>query len=254
LMVWGLLVLVLIERVTIQENFGRMWAPWWVVAMMGFCIWGWAITVPASVMWEVQFVQFKVFVLVLPLFLLASAMLQTKGMWNRVIVSVLLAGVWVAGLGALEFFVPATGNYFKGLMVETAPYIGEEGFLRAPFSFWGSPDAVYVSMVATPLIPAVWAMTSKKLPRVLLLIAGVVLLTGVYISGHRSAWILLLLLSGLWVFLRKGAVWGILVVVAGFLALGEHPASGGSGEVPIRDSGGGGEVRRFEWKEKVGAC
>ena len=219
LLLWGLVLFVLIERALIGQQFGPLSLPWWVPVMMGFCIWGWFPNAPQSITWNMQFVQFKVFLLLIPFFMLASALLRSKGMWNRVIASVLLAGVWVAAVGALEFFVPATRGYLKGLIVETAPLLGEEGFLRAPFSFWGSPDAAYVCMVATPLVPLVWSTTSNKVVRFLVSLAGFVLLIGIYISGHRSAWLLLLLVAGLWVLLRKGVLWGMLAVVVGFLAL-----------------------------------
>jgi hypothetical protein len=220
LMLWALLVYMLVERTLVGEHFGPGWLPWWMYVMMSFCLWGWVVDPPPGITWDMQFMQFKVFLILIPLFSLVSALLRTTDMWNRVILSIFLAGVWVAGLGALEFFVPATGGYFKGLMVETAPSLGEEGFLRAPFSFWGSPDAVYVCMVATPLIPAVWAMASKKSSRLLILLGVVVLLIGVYISGHRSAWLLILLVACFWVFLRKGVLWGSTAIVIGGFFLG----------------------------------
>jgi hypothetical protein len=220
LMCWALLGFLLAERALVGERFGPMWLPWWLPVMVCFCLWGWAIDAPSVVTWDTQVIQFKVFLLLIPFFLLSCSLLRTRQMWNQVVLSVFVAGVWVGGLGALEFFFPATQSYFKGLMVETPPQLGEEGFLRAPFSFWGSPDAVYVCMVATPLLPAVWSITPKKFGRALVLFGGLVLLVGVYISGHRSAWLLILLVASLWFFLRKGVLWGMFALVIGALALG----------------------------------
>jgi hypothetical protein len=219
-MFWFLLLLILVERVLWKESFAKPWLPWWIGPMMLFCLWGWFIEAPETVKWGMQVGEFKVFLLLVPFFAISSILLRNRARWDKIILTVFIAGVWVAGLGALEYFYPASRAYMKGFMVEAAPVIGEEGFLRAPFTFWGSPDAAYVCMVSAPLFPPVWSMSSNKIFKVLALLGGAVLLVGIYISGHRSAWLLLLLVTGLWVIFRKGVLWGLLSIVLGYLAFG----------------------------------
>ncbi len=208
LVLWGLLALPLVQR-----NKVSLWLPVWLILFIPFWLWGWWPYLAGNFKWEPMFSEFKNFIILIPLFLIAGSVLMEKSSWGAVLLAFYLVGAWIAAMGILEYVYPGIKTLFPEFVTFALPIETGEGFQRARFSFWGSTDAVYLCVLALPMAVAVWEWWSTSWKRVVNLLIVAVILVAVYISGHRNAWLMVALQFLAFAVVKKQYLLGIAVLV-----------------------------------------
>lgn len=188
LVLWGLLALPLVQRRNI-----RVLLPLWLILSIPFWLWGWWPYFTGDFKWEPMFAEFKNFIILIPLFLITASVLVENSNWRAVLLAFYLVGAWIAAMGILEYVYPGVKTLFPEFVSFAPPVETGEGFQRARFSFWGSADAIYLCVLALPIASVVWEWWPTSWKRVVNVLIVAVMLCGVYISGHRNAWLMVAL-------------------------------------------------------------
>lgn len=208
---WGLLALTMVQR-----NRVTPWIPLWLIAFIPFWLWGWWPWLTGDFNWEPMFSEFKNFILLIPLYVLVGSVLGEKSGWRSVLLAFYLVGGWIAAMGIVEYVYPNARTLFPTFMSVAEPVQTGDGFQRARFSFWGSADAVYVCVLALPIAAAVWEWWSNSWKRAVNVFVVAVMLGGIYISGHRNAWLMVALQFLAFAAIRKQYLFGVAVLVVFF--------------------------------------
>jgi hypothetical protein len=211
LVLWGLLALPLVQR-----NKLVVWLPLWVVMFIPFWLWGWWPFITGDLKWEPMFLEFKNFVILIPLFFIAGTVLVEKSNWSPVLLTFYLVAAWIAGMGILEYVYPGVKTLFPEFVSFAPPIEMGDGFQRARFSFWGSSDAVYMCVLALPAAAVVWEWWSSPWKRAVNVTIAAMILGGIYISGHRNAWLMVALQFMAFAVVKKQYLLGTAVLVVFF--------------------------------------
>jgi hypothetical protein len=172
-----------------------------------------------------MFAEFRNFLLLIPLFVVAATTLKNKTVWRLSILAFSLAGTWVAGMGLLEYLFPGIGALFPGFISNAHVENSGDGFLKATFSFWGTSDAVFICTLTVPVAIIAWQWWSAYWQRWLILGMLVTQLAGIYVSGHRSMWVTLALAFLLWTWLRRKPIVLAAALFSGQIGYQFLPAS-----------------------------
>ena len=211
LVLWGLLALPALLRTRL-----KLWLPFWLILFIPFWLWGWWPMVAGDVKWEPMLSEFKNFIVLIPLYFVAGSVLGEKSGWRSVLLAFYMVGAWIAAMGTLEYLYPEVKTLFPSFVSIPSPVETGEGFQRARFSFWGSQDAIYICVLAMPIASVVWEWWSIWWQRVVNLLIVAVMLGGVYISGHRNAWLMITLQCLGFVVVKKKYWLAILVLLVFF--------------------------------------
>jgi hypothetical protein len=211
LVLWGLLALPLVQR-----NKVTVWLPLWLMLFIPFWIWGWWPYIAGDLKWEPMFSEFKNFIILIPLFLIAGSVLAERSSWGAVLLAFYFVGAWIAAMGILEYVYPGIKTLFPEFVTLALPIETGEGFQRARFSFWGSTDAVYLCVLGLPIAAVVWEWWSVLWKRVVNVLIVAIILCAVYISGHRNAWLMVALQFLALAVVKKQYLLGIAVLLVFF--------------------------------------
>ncbi len=200
LSMWLLILYLSGRNKNIQVSF---WFPplLWVFVLAWF--WGWSSVISGDVKWGPMLSEGKGFLPVIPLFIVAGTVLADRSAWRPVLLASYVVGAWVGAMGLLEYVYPEVKTLLPNFMSNPTVYKSGEGFQHAAFSFWGSPDAVYLCVLALPISILAWRWWNVSWKRAFIILISSVLLGAVYVSGHRNAWIMITLQFGLFALLRK---------------------------------------------------
>lgn len=161
--------------------------------------------------------------LIIPVFLVTPVVLSRPGSWRSVVLTLLGDSVWIAGMGTLEHFVPGIAQALPGFIGNPDPLVAA-GFQRASFSFYGSPIAVFICVMALPFSLAAWRWWPASWQRALTLAEAALQLVAIYISGYRSIWLLLAVQMGLVIVVQRRYLLGIGLVCLALVAYESLPA------------------------------
>jgi hypothetical protein len=185
-----LLCLVLMSRPRFRTPTG-FWSPLWVWCLIPFWGWGWIVGMIAANPWDLMLSYMAGFVMLIPLFTIARAVLRGRAQWQAVAIAYYVTATCIAALGLFERFLPGAAALMSGFFSNPAATTEQDGFARATFSFWGHPDAAFVCLLAMPFVVPIWSWRRTSLARTIILGALAIQIAGVYISGFRVAWLLL---------------------------------------------------------------
>ena len=209
---YGLCLWLGIQRFSKRGSWQPAWVPSWIWLFALAWIWGWWPLVYGDAPWKTMLTEFKNVFLLLPLFLVVSVVVKDQKAWRHVALAFCAAGLWVACWGIIEYWYPNVKNILPNFITNPSR-IREEGFQRAAFSFWGSPDAVYVCLLALPFTAFLWERCRGSVARGATIVSGFCLLYAVYISGHRNAWFIVALqLSFVLILKRRYTVFALVAV------------------------------------------
>ena len=225
LVVVALFGLLIVQQAIDREFKFVVWLPTWLILLAPFCLLGWRTLFSGNVRWEFMFLEFKNFLMFVPLLLVASVALGEKRAWRSVLLAFYLVGVWVAAMGLVEYIFPEVKALLPGFVSDPVPRQTGEGFERAAFSFWGTSDAVYVCVLALPMSVAFWHWWSASWTRVLNLLLVVMMLGGVYISGHRNAWLMITVQFFTLLLIKKQYLMGGAILIVFLLAFQFLPSA-----------------------------
>jgi hypothetical protein len=188
LILWGLLALPILQPATWRQHKTKIWLPYWLLLFIPFWIWAWLRGLSAGIPWEEMFNEFRNFVLLVPLFIVAELVLADRTNWRHVLLAFYCMGAFIAGMGVLEYTVPGIKSVFSAFITQPVPSETPERFARAIFSFWGAPAATFILVLSAPMAIVVWHWWSRSWQRVLTMLALIVQVLGIYIGGYRSMW------------------------------------------------------------------
>jgi hypothetical protein len=209
LLIWGLFVILLLQHRYLPPGAQPFRLPLWVKLLIPFWILAWITGSATNRSWMPMLQEMKNFLVLLPLFFVSQAVLAERKNWRPVIQAFFLVGVWIAGMGVLEYFYPGLISSIPGFSTNPYAKATVEGFRRATFSFYGSAVASFFLMVSMPMAHVLWDWHSTNRAHFLILLGVFLQIGGVYISGFRSLWLLLILEIALWILLRFGFFVGL---------------------------------------------
>ncbi len=216
-------VFLLLLLTTSSKVQTKWWVPVWLWAMVPFWYWGWQVGSASDFASDEMLSELQNFIIFIPLFVVAATVLQNKREWKPVVLVFYVTAVFVAALGLLEYFYPGIRNIFPQFVSTTDPYVGEDGFARAPFSFWGHQAATFLCAMAIPfIIPILTMWRPNHVGQLAVWASEAVLLAAVYLSGFRILWLLLLVQLILWLALNRRYALGLIATataVSGYAAL-----------------------------------
>jgi hypothetical protein len=217
-----LLVLLAVGLKTRPRQTG-MSLPVWLRLMIPFWGLAWLTLAEDGYTWDVRLAEFRNFALIVPVFLVTPVVLSRSGSWRAVVLALWGVSTWLAGMGALEHFVPSIAQALPGFIGNSDPLVAGS-FQRASFSFYGSPIAVFICVMVLPLSLVAWRWWPKSWQRTLVLAGAALQLVAIYISGYRSMWLLVALQGGLLIVLQRRYLLGIVLVCLALGAYGSLPA------------------------------
>lgn len=214
ILLWLLLLCVFAQRKLVENN--RLSLPWWLLLSMPFWALAWWPLIIGDAPWDKMLNEFRDFVLLIPLMVVTSMVLNDRRYWRYLLVAFFAAGTWIALMGVVEYWLPGLTQYFPAFIGKVKPVETADNFARAQFSFWGGAAATFICALTVPLAIAVASWTTQYLQRLVIGAAAVLHILAIYIGGYRSVWFLLVLqiLVGCLLGLRKrGVLMAMLVLV-----------------------------------------
>jgi hypothetical protein len=188
ILLWVLMASICAHRQLVTSS--RLIFPLWIWLMIPFWVLAWWPLIAGNAAWDSMLNEFRNFLLLIPLMIVATVVLRQPNNWRRLLLALFLAGTWIAVLGILEFWVSGISGLFPAFMTNpSAGTIG--GFERAMFSFWGGPMATFVCALSLPMgIVAVrwWPATWQ---RAVIIGSSIAQVIAIYIAGYRSIWLVM---------------------------------------------------------------
>ncbi|HYJ86780.1 MAG TPA: hypothetical protein VEW46_12035 [Pyrinomonadaceae bacterium] len=215
ILLWLLLVCVFAQRGLISR--ARLSFPIWLWLLMPFWVLAWWPMISRDMPWDRMLNEFRDFLLLIPLIIVASVVLKHERYWRYLLLAFFVASSAIALMGTVEYWFPEIIRLFPAFIGKTAkPSITAEGFARAQFAFWGGPPATFICVLALPTCIALMMWWRRRLHRAAIVAASLLQILAIYIGGYRSIWLLLLIqiLVACVLRLRKqGAIVALLCVV-----------------------------------------
>jgi hypothetical protein len=158
--------------------------PFWVLA--------WWPLIVGDAPWDKMLNEFRDFLLLVPLMIVASVVLQRESYWRSLLLAFFVASTWIALMGVVEYWFPGVEKFFPAFIHAAKPMEAADGFVRAQFSFWGGSQATFICVLALPGALALATWWPRWLPRLAIVVAAVLQILAIYIGGYRSVWLVLL--------------------------------------------------------------
>jgi hypothetical protein len=155
-----------------------------------FALWGLLLAIINQRPIGLSLYIFANFFIAVPIFFVTIKTIERANNWKVVLSVFYTICSLVAALGCIEYFFPTLRQFAPtGLFQGDASFVADGGFVRANFSFWGSPIATQLSLIAFPLLVPLFRWTNKRSRQLILVIQLMIMLLGIYIGGYRSMWI-----------------------------------------------------------------
>lgn len=157
--------------------------------------------------------EFKGFVVFLPVFILVGRYKLSMSGLSRLFAIYIYATAITAALGLLEYYLPSVALSLPGFSVRTEPLEAWElnasqNFVRAGYTFWGSPTVGHIMVFSIPLfwmkevrnhIGGKWKVVSL----------WILIILGIFVTGNRANWVHLLLMGFIYITLYKPLTGGV---------------------------------------------
>jgi hypothetical protein len=189
-LLWLLLACILAQPKLLSQ--ARLRFPFWLWLFIPFWAVGWWPLIAGDAPWDRMMNEFRDFLLLIPLMLVGSVVLERERYWRYLVLAFFLVGTWIAVMGVGEYWFPGLTKLFPEFVSTVQSTNTREGFARASFSFWGGTTATFICLLALPTAIVLSTWWSKSWARVAI-VAGVLFqLTAIYIGGYRSLWMVVL--------------------------------------------------------------
>lgn len=188
LVLWGLLVLPVLQPKDRQRTKTTIWLPYWLIVFIPFWVWAWIRGLNDGLPLDEMFNELRNFLLLVPLFIVTQMVLANRANWRHLLLAFYCIGTWIGGMGLMEYTFPEIEAVFSAFITKPEAELTAEGFARATFSFWGSSAASFILVLSAPTAIVIWRWWSVPWQRVLTILALAVQILGIYIGGYRSMW------------------------------------------------------------------
>jgi len=190
LLLWLLLACVCAQRQLISKV--QLSFPTWLWFFLPFLALGWWPLLFGDAKWDAMLNEFRDFLLLIPLLIVAPIVLQSERNWRYLVTAFFVASTWIALTGTLEYWFPSAMRLFPAFIKNAKAEATADGFVRAQFSFWGSQTATFVCVLAVPVAIALGRWWRKGWQRAAIAAAAALQLLAIYIGGFRSVWLMVL--------------------------------------------------------------
>lgn len=160
-----------------------------------FWVWGFIPGVLNGLPWLQMISDASNFFFLIPLFWIILYLSRSSGFWKSVTLTFLGSGVLISLLGSLEYFFPQVLGFLPGLAAGPGGFVAQTGFFRATYAFFGANPAVLICALALPMVGLVPRFYKTKLAILFSFVMLGILGIGIYISGTRTAWLMVLFAS-----------------------------------------------------------
>jgi hypothetical protein len=194
----------------------RLSLPLWLWLLIPFWVFAWWPLVNNELPWDAMLNEFRDFLLLIPLIIVAATVLQERNRWRVLLFAFFVMGTWIAVIGMIEYHFPEIKRIFPAFMESPRQDLTPEGFVRAHFAFWGGPEATFICILTLPCALALLRWWPAWWQRGLIILASVSQVLAIYVGGYRSIWLLLvieLLLASLLRLRRQAIVIAIVCLV-----------------------------------------
>ena len=208
----------------VKENAGFQFKfPKLLLFFIPFWFWGFIPGLINGIPFTNMIADSMNFYFLIPLFMIILYLSKEIGFWKSSLMSFLGAGTLICFLGSLEYFVPGIRNLIPGFIhSDQSGYLSQSGFFRANFSIFGQTAAVIISALSIPMVSLIPRYRKGFIGKILMMVCLAILGLGIYISGTRDAWIMVVVTSLLLAyfgigFLGVGLTGGFWLIVYHFL-------------------------------------
>ena len=157
------------------------------------------------------------FVLGFPTFWIVNHLLKRDVQLILALRILMVVSLVMSMLALLEFYLPSVvkviPGFFSGELI-----LAQDGFVRAPFSFWGYPAAASIVTWGVLIAYDELSRTSNSRWRWFAMFTFLPGVVAVYVSGQRSSW--LALGSGLLLLTLAQGLWAILCTIVALIGVG----------------------------------
>ena len=186
ILIWVLFFCIFAQRQL--RSTTRFSLPWWVWMFLPFCVLGWWPLIVGDAPWDRMLNEFRDFLLLIPLLIVCSVVLERQSYWRYLLVAFFVASTWIALMGVAEYWFPGIDKVFPAFIRAAKPEATADGFIRGQFSFWGGSQATFICVLALPGSIFLASWWRHWLPRVVIIVASILQLVAIYIGGYRSIW------------------------------------------------------------------
>jgi len=190
ILLWVLLCSTCAQRQLIANS--RLSLPLWIWLLVPFWVLAWWPLILGDAHWDRMLNEFRNFLLLIPLTIVATVVLQRRQNWRWLLLAFFGASTWIAALGILEFWFSGIAGFFPAFMSGTTSGT-IEGFERASFSFWGGPMATFVCALALPIAIVALRWWQATWQRFLIITSAIAQGIAIYIGGYRGIWLFVLI-------------------------------------------------------------
>jgi O-antigen ligase len=209
---WFLFVLLLFRRGMSYQEPLFLWLPRWLWLFIPFWIWGIYIGTEYNRPFDLMLAELKNFLLWIPLIFFTQVILKNRAHWPKVLLAFYAVGTFIAATGIIEYLVPSLSTMLPSLFHE-GRVVTAEGFVRAGFSFWGTPAATFICVLSFIFANSIWRWWVTPMYRALIVAALITQLLGIYIGGYRSMWLTVVVVVVVWVVQHFGLLKGVFCAV-----------------------------------------
>lgn len=188
-LLWVLVICVLAQRRLVAS--ARLTFPVWLWVLIPFWVLAWWPLISGAMPWDKMLNEFRNFLLLIPLMIVAPVVLQQERYWRYLLLAFFFASTGIALMGLVEYWLPEVSKVFPAFVSKTKIDLTDEGFARANFSFWGGPMATFICVLALPCAVVLATWWRGWFNRAIIIVASVSQLLAVYIGGYRSIWLIL---------------------------------------------------------------
>jgi hypothetical protein len=213
-LLWLLLLCICAQPRLLSQT--RLRLPLWLWLFIPFWALGWWPLIAGAAPWDKMLNEFRNFLLLIPLMIVATAVLERERYWRYLLLAFFAVSTWIAVMGVTEYWFPGVSRLIPEFVTSVKPTNTREGFVRAAFSFWGGQTATFICVLAVPTAIVLATWWSQWWARIAIVAAAVFQLTAIYIGGYRSIWLVVLLQAPIASLLRlrkHGVVVALLCLV-----------------------------------------
>ena len=214
ILLWLLLACILVQRRMVAN--ARLTFPIWLWLLVPFWVLAWWPLIGGGMPWDRMMNEFRNFLLLIPLMIVARVVLLQKRYWRYLLLAFFFASSGIALLGIVEYWLPEVSKVFPAFIGRAKIGLTDEGFARANFSFWGGPMATFICVLALPCAIVLSTWWRGWFNRAIIVAASVLQLLAIYIGGYRSIWLVLVvqvMAVCLLRFKRQGAMAALLCLI-----------------------------------------
>ncbi len=192
-----LLLLSFILLIQLRSSPGiRLKLPSLLWAFSIFWVWGFITGFLRGYSWSLMLSVAQDFFFILPLFWIMLYLSRTPGFWKSATLTFFGSGVLISLIGTIEYNSPQFRSILPGFIQTNVEGLGSPaGFVRASFAFFGANPAVLICALAMPMVVLVPRFFNRGIGLLFSMLCLAILGVGIYISGTRDAWLMVLVAS-----------------------------------------------------------